>query len=281
MYDSLKGSKYPSKESITKHNKNSCDNFMKFTELDAPIQCKNDERSYSIIKLSNDMVFLLISDSQIKEACVAVKVMVGSTSEPKEFSGLAHFLEHMLFLGSKPYPSPEEYDQFFTKNGGESDACTDDEKTIYKFQTKPEALYEGMQRTAEFFISPTFNENYTNKELKTIDSEFALNKEMITHIYDQSLKNFSNKNSFYNIFTDGDEKSLKKKGVINALLKFHKEFYSANLMRGVILSNHNIETLKKYTTEIWSRIENKNIDPPSFKDYPLPFDDTSRGKLLL
>ena len=100
------------------------------------------------------MILKQESDPEINEACVTIKVMVGSCSEPKEFSGLAHFLEHMLFLGSKPYPLPEEYDQFFTKNGGETDACTDDEKTLYKFKTKPLALYEAMQRTAEFFISP-------------------------------------------------------------------------------------------------------------------------------
>ena len=39
--------------------------------------------------------------------------------------GLSHYLEHMLFMGSKKYPDENEYDSYLTKHGGSSNAFTE------------------------------------------------------------------------------------------------------------------------------------------------------------
>ena len=54
-------------------------------------------------------------------------------SDPVELPGLAHFLEHMLFLGTKKYPDEAEYDKFVQSHGGYSNAWTADEATNYRF----------------------------------------------------------------------------------------------------------------------------------------------------
>jgi secreted Zn-dependent insulinase-like peptidase len=110
-----------------------------YTHLPLPIISPNDKRTYALIKLANEMQVLLVSDPTTKEAASSIKVMSGSMCEPKEFGGLAHFLEHMLFLGSEKYPDPHEYDEFFAKNGGTSDAFTDMEQTLFKFATTNDA----------------------------------------------------------------------------------------------------------------------------------------------
>ena len=48
---------------------------------------------------------LLISDATADKAAAAMDVRVGSWGDPERFQGLAHFCEHMLFMGTKPYPS--------------------------------------------------------------------------------------------------------------------------------------------------------------------------------
>jgi secreted Zn-dependent insulinase-like peptidase len=45
-------------------------------------------------------------------------VFVGNGSDPEQWNGLAHFLEHMLFLGTKKYPDAGEYQDFIKSNGG-------------------------------------------------------------------------------------------------------------------------------------------------------------------
>ena len=47
---------------------------------------------------------LLVSDNQTKQAGASIRVNIGYLSEPEYINGLAHFLEHMLFLGSEKYP---------------------------------------------------------------------------------------------------------------------------------------------------------------------------------
>jgi nardilysin len=49
---------------------------------------------------------------QEKLAAVGLTVGVGSFSDPKEIPGLAHFLEHMVFMGSVKYPAENHFDSF-------------------------------------------------------------------------------------------------------------------------------------------------------------------------
>ena len=64
--------------------------------------------------LDNKVKYTIIKDPNIDYSCVACCVGVGSMKDPREFQGLAHFLEHMLFLGSKKYPNPEYFNEYIT-----------------------------------------------------------------------------------------------------------------------------------------------------------------------
>ena len=65
----------------------------------------NDDRTYHRIVLKNKLEVLLISDPDTDKSAAALDVHVGHFSDPDDFPGLAHFLEHMLFLGTKKYYS--------------------------------------------------------------------------------------------------------------------------------------------------------------------------------
>jgi secreted Zn-dependent insulinase-like peptidase len=81
----------------------------------------------------------------------------------------------MLFLGSKKYPDSDEYNNFFSKHGGYTNAWTDDDYTTYNFDiAEHEEFYNALDRTTEFFISPLFTEKYVDKELNAVDSEFKM-----------------------------------------------------------------------------------------------------------
>jgi len=58
-------------------------------------------------------------------------VNVGSTLDKKPLYGTAHFLEHMLFMGSEKYPSENEYSKYISDNGGYSNAWTSNTNTNY------------------------------------------------------------------------------------------------------------------------------------------------------
>uniref|UniRef100_A0A7C9E4E2 Peptidase M16 N-terminal domain-containing protein n=1 Tax=Opuntia streptacantha TaxID=393608 RepID=A0A7C9E4E2_OPUST len=110
--------------------------------------------------------------SQTKKAAAAVSVGMGSFSDPYEAQGLAHFLEHMLFMGSADFPDENEYDSYLSKHGGSSNAYTETEHTCYHFEVKREFLKGALRRFSQFFISPLVKGEAMDREVLAVDSEF-------------------------------------------------------------------------------------------------------------
>ena len=59
---------------------------------------RNDKRAYKSFTLSNGIRAIVVSDPDADSAAAALAVSVGSHHDPEHVPGLAHFLEHMLFL---------------------------------------------------------------------------------------------------------------------------------------------------------------------------------------
>ena len=92
-----------------------------------------DDRQYKCVELANQLQVLLISDPTTEKASAAMDVHVGHQSDPEELPGLAHFLEHMLFLGTEKYPDENSYKQYLSAHSGRSNASTSQMHTNYYF----------------------------------------------------------------------------------------------------------------------------------------------------
>ncbi|KAJ2354978.1 hypothetical protein GGF43_002954, partial [Coemansia sp. RSA 2618] len=79
-------------------------------------QSPNDQRQHQLIRLSNNMVVLCTSDPESSDSAATLSINVGSMAESKELLGMAHFLEHMLFMGSTKYPVENEYTSYISNN---------------------------------------------------------------------------------------------------------------------------------------------------------------------
>lgn len=94
------------------------------------VKSQQDNRDYRGLQLSNGLKVLLISDPATDKAAAAMTVDVGHMSDPDELPGLAHFCEHMLFLGTKKYPNENAYSTYLSENGGSSNASTYADNTV-------------------------------------------------------------------------------------------------------------------------------------------------------
>jgi hypothetical protein len=112
----------------------------------------------------------------LRNAAAAMVVGVGSMYDPPECQGMAHFLEHLLFMGSKKYPEENAYDTYISKHGGTDNAWTEFEHTQYHFEIPQEHLKGALDMFAQFFTHPLMLENSVERELKSIESEFQLVK---------------------------------------------------------------------------------------------------------
>ena len=99
----------------------------------------------------------------------------GYSSDPPNLPGLAHFCEHMLFLGTEKYPDEAEFTNFLGQHSGHSNAYTSTEFTTYHFDVKSDSLAPALDRFSQFFVAPLFDSNSTDRELHAIDQEYQKN----------------------------------------------------------------------------------------------------------
>lgn len=86
---------------------------------------------YSLIRLKNGLTIISQHMPNVRSIAVSLSVRAGSRYETNETAGLAHFLEHMLFEGTRLYPTPKKLAEAIEKIGGYSGAYTDREYVVY------------------------------------------------------------------------------------------------------------------------------------------------------
>ncbi|KAI9226187.1 MAG: Metalloenzyme, LuxS/M16 peptidase-like protein, partial [Piptocephalis tieghemiana] len=234
----------------------------------------NDNRHYRYIQLPNKLRALLISDPDTDNAAAALDVRVGSLFDPPKLEGLAHFCEHMLFLGTDKYPQENAYGQYLAEHGGHSNAYTGLENTNYYFEVSHGALEGALDRFARFFVAPRFDASCTERELMAVDSEHRKNLQSDGWREFQLERTLSSPDHPYSQFSTGNVETLRTRpaaegiDVRKALLDFHDQYYSANIMRLVIVGRDSLDTLMEWTVSKFSEVPNKDIDPPVTKGLP-------------
>ena len=140
----------------------------------SPYASPNDHRQYHFLELANRLRVLLICDPDTDKSAASLAVNTGHFDDPADRQGMAHFLEHMLFLGTATYPKPGEYQQFMSRHGGSNNAWTGTEFTNFFFEIDNGFFEAGLDRFSQFFICPTFDPEWVDKERNAVDSEYRL-----------------------------------------------------------------------------------------------------------
>ena len=231
------------------------------------IKSPNDTRTYEAMTLDNGLRVLLVSDPDTDKAAASMNVNVGSFQDPDGRLGLAHFLEHMLFLGTAKYPDAEEYKEFISSHGGSDNAFTASENTTYYFEIDKDFLDETLDRFAQFFIAPLFNEEYVQREMNAVDSEYRLKiKDDGRRIY-EVLKTTANRQHPFSRFSVGSLDTLKDRKhdkTRDELIRFYQKYYSANLMTLAILGKEPIDELEKLASR-FGAIRNHHTQAAVYK----------------
>lgn len=224
----------------------------------------NDKREYASFTLPNELKVLLISDPDTDKAAAALDVFVGSASDPEDYAGLAHFLEHMLFLGTDKYPEPDEYHGFISTHGGGHNAYTAPEHTNYFFDIDADYLQPALDRFGQFFIAPRYVEKYVDRERQVVHSEYESKKKNDGWRALSATKQALNPAHPYSRFSIGAVETLADRDgttVRDALVDFYLSHYSANLMTLVVLGKEPLPMLKQWVTEIFSAVPNHDAKP--------------------
>lgn len=225
----------------------------------------NDKAIYQGIKLDNGMEVLLISDSQANKSLMSAIIPIGSMDDPISQQGLAHYLEHMILMGSKNYPETNSLDGFLTKNGGMNNASTASHRTAYYLQVNNEAFSEAVTRLADTLAFPLLLETNAKKEVNAVNAEMVRAKSHDGHLLHSVNLATANPAHPATKFAVGNKETLSDKPdskLQTELEQFYKQHYSANLFKVVLYSNQSIEQMAKLAANTLGKMENKHFSIP-------------------
>ncbi|WP_225442078.1 insulinase family protein [Shewanella sp. WPAGA9] len=229
--------------------------------VDNIITSPNDHRHYRHVVLSNGLKVLLVEDKIATQAAASMTVSVGHFDDPVSRPGMAHFLEHMLFLGTEKFPDSGEYHQFINQHGGSNNAWTGTEQTNFFYSIDAEHFEESLDRFSQFFIAPKFDLELVDRERHAIDSEYSLKlKDDIRRVY-QVQKESINPQHPFSKFSVGNLQTLAgdEAEVRQELLDFYRSKYSANIMTLCLVSPHSLDQQAQYAQHFFASIVNRNL----------------------
>ncbi len=211
------------------------------------------ERRTLKLRLANGLEALLISDEKADQSAAAICVDIGSWSDPIEYPGMAHFCEHMLFMGTKKYPNENGFFTTVSNYAGTTNAFTAPHRTVYMFAAQTNGFLELIDQFAHFFIDPLFNSANISREMHAVDQEFSKNIENDGWREYMIFKETGNADHPNRLFSTGNSETLGKIPQ-SALKQWHQKNYSAERMHLVIYSPLPLETLQKTLVPLFSEV---------------------------
>lgn len=241
-----------------------------------PINRKSiaDRSSYMGLKLRNGMNVLLASKPDTPTAVAMVCVLVGSMSDPEEIQGLAHFTEHMLFMGSKKYPMEGALKTYVYAHGGSYNGFTKDDTTCYYFTVEADYLEGAVDILSDMFKSPLIHQSSSKREVHAVDTEYRRELKSDHWRNLQLDKMTSDQSHDYHKFSVGNQKTLDEGATrMNSTLawearKFFNKYYSAGIINVGIQGKQSLAELKKMAVSRFIDIPDKGVPAASWSDHP-------------
>ncbi|KAH8274415.1 hypothetical protein KR026_011557, partial [Drosophila bipectinata] len=201
-----------------------------------------------------------------KLAACALLIDYGSFAEPQQYQGLAHFLEHMIFMGSEKYPEENIFDAHIKKCGGFSNANTDCEDTLFYFEVAEKHLDSSLDYFTALMKSPLMKQEAMQRERMSVDSEFQQIAQDDETRRDQLLASLATNGFPHGTFAWGNMKSLKDnindEDLHKVLHEVRKEHYGGNRMYAVLQARLPIEELEALVLRHFSDIPHNNNAAP-------------------
>jgi predicted Zn-dependent peptidase len=132
---------------------------------------------YKRTTLNNGIRLLTAPMPGMRSASIALFFTVGSRYESRPIAGVSHFIEHMLFKGTRHYPTARLISEAIEGIGGAFNASTSKEITNYTARVPGERLNEVMHVLADMVREPRFDPTELEKERNVIIEEIRATKD--------------------------------------------------------------------------------------------------------
>lgn len=179
------------------------------------------------LRLANGLRVVLVYAPDSPKAAALARVAVGSHDEPEDFPGLAHFLEHLLFLDSANHRLAQRLMPWVQGRGGRLNASTQARTTDYFFEVAPNDLGDGLARLVDMLARPLLDQAAQLSEREVLEAEYIARSADADTLIDAALASGVAKDHPLRRFVAGRRASLpvESEAFQHALTHFHREHY--------------------------------------------------------
>ncbi|SDQ75529.1 zinc protease [Chryseobacterium soldanellicola] len=209
-----------------------------------------------------------------KKVDFRLAINAGSILEDENQRGLAHFMEHMNFNGTKNFPDNKLVDflqSIGVKFGQHLNAYTSFDETVYMLPVpldKPGNLDAGLKVMEDWAFNATLSDEQINKERGVVLEELRLGLGPDKRMSDKYLPKLLYNSQYANRLPIGKKEVLEnfKPDVIR---QFHKDWYRPDLMAIVVVGDINVDEIEKKIKDNFSKYKNPE-KPRERKVFDLP-----------
>lgn len=207
-----------------------------------------------IKKLDNGVTILFEKNENIRSATLGIWVKNGSRNEPKDLMGISHFIEHMIFKGTKTRTA-KELSKELDAIGGQMNAFTTKECTCYYVKSLDIHLEKAINIISDMFFNSNFNEKDVDLERTVIEEEIAMYEDQPDDVVLETIGEIVYEGSSLARPVLGTKQSLSQITGEKMKAYMQENYVSNNIVVSVTgsFSNDNIEQI----IEIFSKMTNK------------------------
>lgn len=192
---------------------------------------------------------------------------VGSILEKERERGLAHFLEHMAFNGTKHFPK-NELVNYLQKSGvrfgADLNAYTSFDETVYQLPIptdNPELFTNALQIMRDWAGDLLLDSVEIEKERGVILEEKRLRQGVQQRIFEKSLPFFSNGSLYGERLPIGTEDVLKKFNRAE-IVKFYKTWYRPSLQAIIVVGDVDVDRVESEIKSKFGSLKNPDVEQP-------------------
>jgi predicted Zn-dependent peptidase len=214
------------------------------------VRCTSMKNPYELTKLKNGVRVVLAPMEGVNSIATAVMVGVGSRYETPVINGISHFLEHMVFKGTKKYPTTDDVNTI-ERQGGLQNAYTDIDVTSYHNKVLAEDWELGLEINKELSLNPLIEQQHVDRERGVILEEMKRYEDEPEAKVDEKFHTMMYPGTKLGMRIIGEEKSLKDCDS-TTLRKYHDEWYKPEKLVIVTAGRiSNYESRIKGKTDEW------------------------------
>lgn len=182
--------------------------------------------------LANGAVLHVCQQPWARQAGLCLRVAVGSHDEPRDYPGLAHFLEHLLFLGSRNHAVEQGLMAYVRGCGGQVNASTQARHTDFVCQLPAVGLQPALQRLQDMLSQPLLEQAAQRREREVLHAEYQARSQDADSRIDHALGQAVAAGHRCADFLAGDRHSLalEQAAFQQALLGYHRQYYQGGNM---------------------------------------------------